>query len=35
VLLNEVRQHPEKFEVDQYPAEMCIIISVSDLALHY
>jgi hypothetical protein len=35
VLLNEVRQHPEKFEVDQYPTELCIIILVSDLTLHY
>jgi hypothetical protein len=29
VLLKEVRQHPEKFEVDQYPAEMCITTKVS------
>jgi len=33
VLLKEVRQHPEKFVVDQYPAEMCITISFSDHVL--
>ena len=35
VLLKEVRQHPEKFEVDQYPAEMCTTISFSDHVLHF